>query len=145
VTIKKGEWWKGSEAADLDAFLRHYRAGGYRPNRFVHVACSCGSTRFRIHVDTDEGGVVGRECEGCGEQHLMLDSEEQCGENPELEECACPCGAEVFELAVGFAHRPDKSVKWVAVAGRCCACGILGTYEHWKIDYSPTEHLYACV
>ena len=52
---------------------------------------------------------------------------------------------EVFQVAVAFAHREDKSLKWVTVGLRCVACGVLGAYADWKIDYEPTAHLYAAV
>jgi hypothetical protein len=89
-------------------------------------------------------GVAKRTCEGCGKKHLMLDSSDHWGEAAP-EECECPCGQALFEVAVSFAHRNDASVKWVAVGLRCVSCSILGTYADWKIDYDPTEHLYDAV
>jgi hypothetical protein len=43
---------------------------------------------------------------------------------------------------VAFSHRDDTSIKWITVGARCGACGILGAAADWKIDYSPSEHLY---
>lgn len=140
---KSGQWWKGTEAGDLDAYLGEYAAGGYPPDRFARPVCDCGKTGFRIDVD-DEAGFVRRACEGCGRKVVMLDGSDVADE-ASPEECACPCGAEVFELSVSFAHRSDGSLNWVAVGGRCRSCGTLGCYADWKIDYEPSDHLYAKV
>ena len=74
----------------------------------------------------------------------MLDSDE-FWDDAEPEECVCPCGNDVHEVAVAFAHRSDQTVRWVTVGGRCIACGVLGAFADWKIDYAPTDHLYARV
>lgn len=81
----------------------------------------------------------------------MLDSADYLDDaNPE--ECACPCGGEEFELAVGFAmvdvSMGDSSVvgrevKWVSIGARCVRDGTLGVYADWKIDYGPTDHLFS--
>lgn len=140
---RSGEWWKGSEAHDLDQYLREYAAAGYAPDRFVHARCACGGEGFRLEADDTEG-VARRTCARCGVQVVMLDGEEYL-EEAELEECACPCGGEVFDVAVSFAHRGDGSVRWVAIGARCVACGVMGVHADWKIDYDPTEQLYALV
>jgi hypothetical protein len=56
-------------------------------------------------------------------------------------DAACPCGGEIFNVAVGFALRDDGDVRWVYVGLRCTKDGILGVYADWKIDFSPTVHL----
>lgn len=70
----------------------------------------------------------------------MLDSSEYA-DDAELEECACPCGGESFNLAVGYQLRDSGDVRWVYVAARCVSDGVLGCYTDWKVDYSPSEHL----
>ena len=32
-----GQWWRGTEALDLDDYLVEYRAGGYPVDRVVHA------------------------------------------------------------------------------------------------------------
>lgn len=135
-----GEHWKGTEAADLEPFLRDYEAGGYPVTRVVQARCGCGATRFEVSL-SDDGDAVSRACARCGEEVRMLDSAEHWDEDGEHDECACPCEGEVFEAAVGFALREDGSVKWVSVGLRCVECGILGTYADWKIDYEPSAGL----
>jgi len=137
-----GKWPLGSEAADLEPFLKDHEAGGYGVTRVVPVACACHSSRFEVALSAED--AVRRSCVGCGSETLMLDSAE-FWEDDEHDECACPCGGEVFEVAVGFAHRDDGSIKWVSIGLRCVACGILGVYADWKIDYEPCGHLYAAV
>jgi hypothetical protein len=137
------ERWTGSEAADLDEYLMQATTAEYPADRVEHARCTCGGTRFRVEVD-DEAGCALRTCAQCGAEQLMLDSAE-FWEEADPEECECPCGAEVFELAVAFSHREDHSLKWVTLGLRCVACGALGVYADWKIDYEPTGHLYAAV
>jgi hypothetical protein len=63
-------------------------------------------------------------------------------EDADPEAVACPCGTKVYEVTVAFSHREDSSVKWITVGHRCTKCGVLGSAVDWKVDYSPTEHLY---
>jgi hypothetical protein len=140
---KSGKWWKGSEASDLDQYLSAHTRKGYPANRFVHARCECGRDRFRLDVD-DEEGCAASTCTSCGRERLMLDSVDQWAD-ADPASCRCRCGGKEYELAVGFAHRDDGTIKWVTVGGRCTACGLLGAFADWKIDYGPADHLYAAV
>ena len=71
----------------------------------------------------------------------MLDSV-QTEDVAEPEVCACPCGSETFNIAVGYAIRPDDEVRWVSIGCRCTDCGLLGCYTDWKINYGPTDSLF---
>ena len=45
-------------------------------------------------------------------------------------------------LAVGFAFYQDsEDVRWLYIGLRCVACGELGVYGDWKIDYAPSKKL----
>ena len=58
---------------------------------------------------------------------------------------ACPSGCEQFQV-VGFAsYEQPRDVRWVFVALRRIADGVLGVYAHWKFNYGPTDHLSAKV
>jgi hypothetical protein len=147
VAIRKlRKWWKGTEVADLDNFLRTFTAKGYPVDRFVHPTCSCGNAAFRLIAGAD---CAQRVCASCGAESFVCDSGEYW-DHADPDECACPCGGEVFELAVGFSHvdaitpegEPFRTIKWVTVGARCVKCGILGVYADWKIDYEPCDHLY---
>jgi hypothetical protein len=141
VIDSSGEWWRGTEAADLDVYLADFRAGGYPVARVVHATCTgCGGSTFRVLVD-DEEGYTERRCTSCAARFLMLDSADMHDE-ADPEQAACPCGSETFEVAVGFAVRDDSDVRWASIALPCVSDGILGVYADWKIDYSPTAHLY---
>lgn len=65
---KSGAYWVGTEAADIDEYLRALTAEGYPADRFVHSECRCGNDRFRLHVDADEGAAR-RTCALCRFQH----------------------------------------------------------------------------
>ncbi len=142
MTIDKtGTYWRGTEAADLDEYIAAFEAGGHPVARAVHSRCAeCGGTAFGLWVDDTEG-YADRRCIACGRVTRLLDSDD-VGDDAEPEECACPCGREAFELAVGYALRDDGDIRWVSVGARCTADGTLGVYADWKIDYSPTDHLF---
>jgi hypothetical protein len=143
---KSGKWSKGTAAADLDDFLRTTKAIDYPADRFIHPACACGHVTFRLIVDED---CAQRVCAACGTESFVCDSGDYW-DDAEPGECACPCGGEIFDLAVGFSHvdavssegESFRTIKWVTVAARCIKCGILGVYADWKIDYEPCDHLY---
>ena len=137
---KSGERWSGSHAGDIDEYLRAYTADGYPADRFVHARCECGGDRFRVRADADEG-CAARDCVSCGRVALVCDSDEIWDE-AEPHAVECPCGRDVFELAVGFSHRDDGTIRWITVGVRCVECGVLAAPAEWKIDYEPAEHLY---
>ena len=141
---KSGELWRADAASDIDAFLTSFRAGGYAVQRSVHARCSrCGGDVFRVRVD-DLNGYADRRCEVCGDRSMMLDSADVADEALP-EECACPCGNETFEVAVGFAQFDDGGVRWVSLGMRCRRDGTLGVYADWKIDYEPSAGLFDSV
>ena len=106
---------------------------------------SCGGTQFTLSIDNDEG-FAARRCTSCGGSFLMLDSE---AADADPGEAACPCGSEIFEIAVDFALGDDGGhngdVRWVYLGLRCVKDDVLGVYADWEIDYSPTAHLLAQV
>ena len=137
---RSGEWWTGSEAADLDHYLRGLTADGYPATRFVHARCACGSDCFALDVDSDEG-CARRTCTRCQTSRYICDSD-QIWEEADPEAVDCPCGASAFQIAVAFSLRDDGSVKWITVGVRCTSCGVLVAPVEWKIDYAPTDHLF---
>jgi hypothetical protein len=142
---RTGTWWRGSGPEDLDEYLAVFSADGHRVETVRRSRCSsCGGTEFRLLID-DEEGCAERTCAACGTSTMMLDSAEHA-DDAELDTATCPCGGEVFDAAVGFAHYADTGdVRWVYVGLRCVEDGVLGVYADWKIDYAPTSHLYDAV
>jgi hypothetical protein len=55
-----------------------------------------------------------------------------------LGEAVYPCGGDRFQVAVGFALRPDDEVEWLYGALRCTADGTVGVYVDWGIAYAPS-------
>lgn len=94
---------------------------------------------FGLRLD-DEEGCAQRCCTRCGASSFLADSAEHWKE-ADPGDAQCPCGAEVFELGIAFSLRDDGDIRWVSIGARCVACGGLGTYVDWKVDYSPTDHL----
>ncbi|XTZ18145.1 hypothetical protein ACQSSU_12620 [Micromonospora echinospora] len=131
-----------NDSEALAAYVREHRAGGYRVHHVVDVVCRrCDGRAFRVAVDDEEGCALVL-CLGCGTEAAVADSDDHL-DDAELAECACPCGAETFTVAVGYALTGDGEVRWVSVGLRCLADGTLGVYTDWKIDYAPTAHLLA--
>jgi hypothetical protein len=124
------EWWRGTEAGDIDGYLEYFRAG----------CGGCGGSTFHVLLD-DEEGYAERRCASCDARYTMLDSAD-AGDDANPDDAACPCGNEMFEVAVGFAVRADGDVRWASIGLRCVRDGVLGVYTDWKIDYSPTAHLF---
>ena len=133
-----GEYWVGSESADIDEYLRSFTSDGYPADKFVHARCTCGAGQFALLAGAD---VAQRTCIACAAAHFICDSGEFWDE-AEPEAVGCPCDGTTYEVAVGFSHRDDGSIKWITVGVRCVRCGILGAAADWKIDYEPSAHLY---
>jgi hypothetical protein len=138
---RSGASWIGTSPADIDEYLTAFTSDGYPATRVIHASCStCQGTAFRILVD-DEEGCAERICVTCKDQRLLIDSGDTV-DGAELEGAECPCGGEIFNAAVGFALRDDGEVRWVHLGLRCIDDGVLGVYTDWKVDYSPTAHLF---
>lgn len=130
----------GGDFAALAAYLKDHRAGGYEVAAVTESVCaSCGGRVFEVGVD-DEAGCAERHCIACGEFTLIADSADYWTE-AEPERCECPCGGDVFAVAVGFAAAEGDEVRWVSVGLRCLKDNQLGVYTDWKIDYTPSGHL----
>jgi hypothetical protein len=142
---KSGTYWVGSAAADLDEYLRALTAESYPADRVVHARChpECDHDRFGLMYDADQG-CARRACARCRCTHEICDSDETWPD-AEPETLKCSCGGTEYEIAVAFSHREDGSVKWITVGARCAKCGVLGSPVDWKIEYAPTDHLYAQV
>ncbi|MBW8483234.1 hypothetical protein [Actinomadura parmotrematis] len=137
---RSGEWWRGEDFADLAEFVTDYAAEGYPVARVAEAVCACGRRVFEVEVE--DGAGARRRCTACGTWSFIADSGDHWGEQ-EPYACGCPCGAEEFAVAVGFALRDDGEIRWISVGLRCVADGILGVHADWKIDYGPTGHLFA--
>jgi hypothetical protein len=134
-------WWTGDNAEDLAEYLHRFEAGGYPVHQVVQARCPfCESNAFRALVDGEEG-CVQRRCVMCGSIQFVADSHEGW-DHARPEPLICPCGAEVFELSVGFSMRPDGEVRWISVGARCLTDGVLGVCADWEISYGPTQHLF---
>jgi hypothetical protein len=165
---RRGKWWHGTEAADIDAFLLQHCMGPPDvdvPHRVVHARCAaCGGTVFWLAAD--ESRAINRLCViGDGERCPEEDVHFICGcgryyDSDSDEDCVCPCGEEHFEVAVGFGHtlvameqgasrkngKVMPFVNWIYVAARCVDCGLIGLYSDWhERDCEPPEHFYALV
>jgi hypothetical protein len=140
---KSGTWWKGQNADDLVEYVRLLTQQGYSATKFAIAKCACGTDRFRLYADQDEG-CAKRQCTSCGKGAFICDSDD-VSEEASLKKVRCKCKKDVFDLAVGFSLRDTGEIKWITVGARCVSCGMLGSYVDWKIDYAPTDHLYSMV
>src|SRR6476620_6166388 len=97
---KRGAHWYGESQADIRTELERYaELAGYPAERFADARCLCAGRLFALELD-EAAGVAVRSCTSCGIRHVMADGAEYVAEAA-LEGCACPCGAETFELTLG--------------------------------------------
>jgi hypothetical protein len=137
---RSGEFWRGTDPADLAFCIRDFAEGNYPVGPVTPVVCAgCGKDEFAVLLDPDEG-FVRRTCTACRSSVLMLDSADaQPDAQPDT--ATCPCGGETFNAAVGYALLGDGEVRWVYVGLRCITDGTMGVYAEWKIDYAPSTQL----
>lgn len=145
ATRKKGAHHYGDTQLDLREEIARYSAkNGYPVAHFADAVCPCGGTRFGLSLDENEGAAV-RRCAGCKAEHPIGDSAEFL-DGAELEECACPCGTEEFEITVGVAlYEDSEDVRWLYVGCRCPACGLVAVYGDWKNEFEDYRALLARV
>jgi hypothetical protein len=63
-----------------------------------------------------------------------------------LEECACPCGGDAFEIMVGVHLYGDSDdVKWLYLGCRYPACSLTASYGDWKNEFIDYRQLLARV
>ena len=135
--------WKGQNADDLIEYVRLLTQQGYPATKFAIAKCACGTHRFRLCADQNDG-CAKRQCTSCGKDAFICDSED-ASEEASLKKVRCKCKKDVFDLAVGFSLRDTGEIRWITVGARCVSCGMLGSYVDWKINYAPTDHLYSMV
>ena len=126
---------------DLTAFVRDFgNVNGDPAGHVVQSSCrSCGGTLFWMEC-SEEDGVAKRTCTQCRTAAHIGDSAE-LWDHSDVGDAACPCGAKVFEIAVGYCLDPSGGVDWMLVGGRCVACSSIGVYADWSIDYEPSRGL----
>ena len=143
---KRGKWRYGDSQADARAEIARYsKEAGYPAEHFADAVCQCGGRVFALYLD-DTAGVASRVCVACdAEAHPIGDSAEFMDEAEE-EECACPCGEEVFEITVGVSLYDDsEDVRWLYVGCRCLKCGLTAVYGDWKNEFNGYRELLARV
>lgn len=144
---KAGDGWAGD---DLDDLVAYFGADPheYLADQVVRACCAhCAGQVFVLETD-ESATCVRRTCVACDRTVHMLDSEEYWPTTDEEAEARyfveCACGSDEFETAVGFTFRDDtpaSDVRWVSVAVRCTADGLIGYCASWKIRYGPSRHL----
>ena len=138
---KRGKWWYGDSQADITAELvRQGKINEDIPTRFADLKCQCGSTTFRLRLDDDQGAAI-RTCTACGNDHPIGDSDQYIAD-AELEEAACVCGGENFEVTVGLAlYDESDDVRWLYLGCRCPVCGLTGCYGDWTSEFPDYRDL----
>jgi hypothetical protein len=142
---KRGKYRYGDSQADIrQELLRYSKSNGYLTHHFAEARCRCGGASFRLALDDTAGAAV-RTCSGCAAEHPIGDSNEYL-EEATLEECACPCGGEEFEITVGVSLYDDsEDVRWLYVGCRCVLCALTAVYGDWKNEYNGYQELLARV
>lgn len=137
---KSGTWWIGSAPEDIEGFLQAYAEDGYKVDAFRLARCACGSDRFKVDADDNEGAAR-RTCATCRKRHFVCDSAETWDDaEPEAWKCI-ECKSKHANVGCGFSLHDDGEVRWIYLGVRCAECGILGCFAGWKINYGPSTHL----
>jgi len=139
---KTGKWWVGDQPSDIREFLEAYAPDGYKVGEFRLAKCMCGSERFLLWADDDEG-CARRQCESCKQSNFICDSEEYWEDaKPEQWKCiVCKSKASTCNVGVGFSLYEDGEIRWLYVGERCAICGVLGCFAGWKVAYAPSRQL----
>ena len=135
-----GEWWKGSEVADIEEYLASLEPGGYPVDRATPGRCACGSAVFAVEVDRDNE-LARTICAGCKKIAYVADAEEHW-DDAEPETIDCPDGHAQHEVALGLCVRDGEDgewVRWMSLGLRCATCGILSSPDDWKSDLALTD------
>lgn len=143
---KRGKWRYGDSQADIVAeIVRYSKENGYVAEHFADSVCGCGRRVFRLLLD-DTAGVASRLCLACeAPPHPIGDSADFLDE-AEVEECACPCGEEAFEITIGVSLYPgSEDVRWLYVGCRCPDCKLTAVYGDWKNEFNGYRELLARV
>lgn len=136
---KTKKYWTGDSRRDIDEYLRLYS----REDLDIKpVVCqNCGGDSFELRVDQNRDAIQVK-CTACGTKKILLDCREVWAEaKPRLRKCTVCKASKSFNTRVGFARREDGSVRWVYIGNRCTACGTLGSFLDWKINYRPTNEM----
>ena len=138
---KRGKYWYGDGQADIrDEILRYSTTIKYPAHHYADAVCKCSGKLFWLFLDNTQGVAV-RACVGCESEHPIGDSDEFM-EEAELEDCACPCGNEEFEITVGVSLYDDsEDVRWLYIGCRCQKCGLTAVYGDWKNEYIGYQEL----
>jgi hypothetical protein len=138
---RRGDRCHGESQADIrEELLRYSQVNGYRADHFAECKCACGGRVFQLELDDNEGAAV-RHCIACSQDHPIGDSADFL-DDAELEECACPCGADGLEITVGVSLYADsEDVRWVYLGCRCPACGLTAVYGDWKNEFNGYRNL----
>jgi len=132
-----GNWWKGSEYADVEEYLRKLEPGGYPVDRVVQAQCACNGTRFELHVDQEEA-LAKTVSASCGRESFVSDSEDYWAEaSPHRVECSCRHSE--YDIGLGFCIRDQEWVRWMSLGVRCTRCGVLASPLDWKSDLQLTD------
>ena len=141
----RGKHYYGDCQSDIrDEVFRYSKLNEYVAQHFADAICTCGANMFRLSLDDNEGAAI-RICVRCNAEHAIGDSGEFL-EDAALEECACPCGAEAFEITIGISlYDGTNDVKWLYLGCRCSQCGLTAVYGDWKNEFIGYHELLARV
>lgn len=134
---ESGEWWRGTEFADIVTYLKALEPGGYPVDRVIEARCACGGRSFRLNLNRDDE-LAQTECAECGVVTFVADSEEHW-DPAEVERLVCSCESGLYEVGLGLCIRNNEWVRWGSLGARCVACGILGSPVDWKSDLELTD------
>jgi hypothetical protein len=107
---RRGERCHGESQADIrEELLRYSQDNAHRADYFAESKCACGGRVFQLKLDDNEGAAV-RHCIACSQDHHPIGDSADFLDDADLEECACPCGADGLEITVGVEIEWNASI-----------------------------------
>lgn len=109
--------------------LRYSRKNGFPISEFQELTCLCGSLKFHLYSDDEEGGAYVI----CSQCHTDQDIENSRQYIEEACNNICNCENDHLKVGVGKAFYKDSNeLCWVYVGAHCDKCGLAGVYSDWK-------------
>ena len=126
---KTGKWWVGHQPDDIREFLEAYASDGYKVDEFRLAKCVCGSERFFLWADDDEG-CARKQCESCKLSSFLCDSEEYWdGAKPAQWKCTV-CKSKAKSCNIGSASHSMRTAK----SGRSISVSAALSAESWGVS-----------
>ena len=108
---------------------RYSKLNEYPTSSYEDIKCSCGSNKFHLFSDDNEGGSF-LICSVCSTERDIENSRKYI---EDAQQNICNCDNDSLNIGVGKAYYSDSNdSSWVYVGAHCSNCNLDGVYVDWK-------------